>query len=239
MNDIFQIAGVGLLQARERLEGIGTNAASASLTGYRRQVTTAASFDALLEPDATADVPMPPMSTRVDLRAAGITATGRALDVAIEGDDLFFGLTDGTRTWLTRAGAFELNSAGALVGERGLSVLGTQGELQLPGSDVAVAADGTITRQGIVVGALQLFRPLDKTSLHPAGGALLSAPEGFVPAESDNNRVRPGALEGSNTDAAQEMIDLVALSRQFESLSRVVQTYDDMLGRTIQKLGDL
>jgi flagellar basal body rod protein FlgG len=68
---------------------------------------------------------------------------------------------------------------------------------------------------------------------------LLSAPQGFVPAESDSNRVRAGALEGSNTDAAQEMIDLVALSRQFESLSRVVQTYDDMLGRTIQKLGDL
>jgi flagellar basal body rod protein FlgG len=34
------------------------------------------------------------------------------------------------------------------------------------------------------------------------------------------------------------MLDLMTLSRQFESLSRVLQNYDEALGRVIEKLGE-
>jgi flagellar basal body rod protein FlgG len=35
------------------------------------------------------------------------------------------------------------------------------------------------------------------------------------------------------------MISAVGVSRQFEALSRVVQAYDDMLGRSIEKLAEV
>jgi flagellar basal body rod protein FlgG len=56
---------------------------------------------------------------------------------------------------------------------------------------------------------------------------------------ADAIRIRSGTLEASNTDATREMLSLMTLSRQFESLSRVLQSYDDLLGRTIQKLGEV
>lgn len=242
MTDIFQIASVGLFDGHRRLEAISTNAASATVTGYRRQIPSSREFDIGLLQQATdpaSVISTESPRTLVDLRAGGITTTGRALDIAIERDDVFFALTDGRDTWLTRAGQFHLNESGVLIGERGLSVLGVQGDVRLPGADVEVSADGRITHNGVVVGALQLFRPVDATSLQSAGGALLAAPGGFVPAEAENNRVRSGALEASNTDPGREMVDLMALSRQFESLSRVVQSYDEVLGRTLQKLGEM
>jgi flagellar basal-body rod protein FlgF len=237
MSDIFQIANIGLLDTRQRLEAISTNAASASLTGYRRQVVTGRVFDAALAASG-ADTAIP-SSPQVDLTAGSMIATRRPLDLAIETGGAFFALTDGTRTWLTRAGSFQLNEEGVLVGERGLRVVGAQGDLRLPGGDVQVGADGHITHDGVVVGTLQLFSPVDPTSLQASAGALLLAPSGTTAVSADSVRIRSGTLEASNTDAGREMLGLMTLSRQFESLSRVLQSYDDLLGRTIQKLGDV
>lgn len=243
MSDIFHIASVGMLEGKQRLEAISLNAASASLPGYRRHVVVGGSFDTMLAAPGNAAAAesidaQGAAAHRVDLRPGATMATGRALDLAIEGDDLFFALTDGVQTWLTRGGSFHVNEAGALVGEGGLRVLGQSGEMHLPGSDVEIAPDGRITQQGVIVGTLQLFRPNDLSSLQAGQGALLIAPQGVQPAEAGAGRVRSGALEASNTDSAREMLGLVALSRQFEALSHVLQGYDQLLGRAIEKLGE-
>lgn len=246
MSDIFQIASVGLLEGRQRLEAISQNAASATLPGYRRHVATAGAFDAALAgPEAATStevarsLPHGNLQFGVDLKSGAMIATGRALDVAIDAQDLFFALTDGTQTWLTRAGSFHVNEEGVLVGERGLRVVGTQGDVRLPGNDVTVEADGRITHQGLTVAALQLFQPSNQASLIASQGALLVSLEGIQPAEAGAGRIRGGTLEASNTDASREMLGLVAISRQFESLSRVLQGYDEALGRAIQKLGEV
>jgi flagellar basal body rod protein FlgG len=247
VSDIFQIAAVGMLEGKERLEAISQNAANASLPGYRRQVVSGHSFNAaLLNAAPTDSASLATIDTtqriahQVNLRRGATLSTGRALDVSIDPDDLFFALTDGTHTWLTRGGAFRIDDGGVLVGERGLRVVGTQGgDVHLPSSDVQVEADGKITHQGETVAALQLFRPAAGSSLFAASGALLEAPAGVEPAEQSAVRMRGGMLEASNTDNTREMLGLIELSRQFEGLSRVLQSYDEMLGRAIEKIGGL
>ena len=169
----------------------------------------------------------------VDLRPGEPIATGRALDLAIEGDDLFFALTDGVRTWLTRAGAFRLDAEGVLVGENGLRVVGRDGDVRLAAEDVEVRRDGQVLHEGVAVAALQLFRPAERAALRAAGGTLLSAAGGLLAAEPGAGRLRSGFLEASNADAARDLVELVALTRQFESLARVGQGYDELLGRAI------
>ena len=251
MSDVYQLASIGMLDGKQRLEAIGLNAASASLPGYRRHVVVATAFQAALaaehEPTpASTDVtkllasPLADSARtvlhHVDLRAGAITATGRALDLAIESENAFFMLTDGARTWLTRAGSFRVNAEGMLVGEGGLRVVGTQGDVHVPNGEVEVAPDGRILHDGVAVAALQLFEPNDRVALQAGPGSLLSAPAGVHVV--DTARVRSGALEASNTDAGREMLGLMMLSRQFESLSRIVQGYDEALGRAIQELGE-
>jgi len=250
MSDIFQIDGIGLFEGKQRLEAISQNAASASLPGYRRHVVTGRAFDAALATSSASPAQAPSQqapsqapsqqapSQQVNLHPGSMMATGRPLDVAIDPQDLFFALTDGTQTWLTRAGAFRVGEDGVVVGERDLHVIGMQGDVRLPSSDVTVEADGRITYQGATVAELQLFKPTEPSSLLAAQGSLLSAPSGMEPAQKGEVRVRGGTLEASNTDAASEMLELMTLSRQFESLSRVLQNYDEALGRVIEKLGE-
>lgn len=233
MSDAGRIAAIGMHLSQARLDAIGANAASATLPGYKRQVVAAVPFDAVL-----AQAGAPATSRAVNLRAGELVETGRALDVSIDSEDLFFAVTDGERTWLTRSGAFQLDPQGVLSAANGMRVVGVQGELQLPASDVLIEGDGRITRGGSILGQLQLFRVEDRSSLRPASGTLLDATQGMQPVDASQARVRAGTLEASNTDAAREMIDVTALARQFESLSRIVQGYDELLGRTIQKLGE-
>jgi flagellar basal body rod protein FlgG len=246
MSDIFQIAAVGMLDGKERLQAISQNAANASLPGYRRHVVTGRAFDAaLLDAPATDSASLPTidaaarMAHQVNLRRGPTIATGRALDVAIDSDDLFFALSDGLRMWLTRGGAFRRNEEGVLVGERNLRVVGVDGDVRLPAGDVVVEADGRITQHGATVAALRLFRTAEGASLFAANGALLEAPGGIESAEPGTARMRGGMLEASNTDNAREMLNLIELSRQFEALSRVLQGYGEMLDRTIERLGGL
>jgi flagellar basal body rod protein FlgG len=239
MNDLFQIAGIGMADGRQRLEAIGQNAASTALPGYRRHVVSGSPFAALVAaaPDTRAAAEVAAGAPiHVDLQRGALRSTGRGLDVAIDADDAYFALTDGEHTWLTRAGAFALDDDGVLVGEGGLRVVGAQGDIRLADTDVEVGADGRITRQGETVATLSLLRPSDPRALVAAQGSLLDAPGGTEPAETA--RVRGGMLEASNTDATREMVDVVSLSRQFEALSRVVQGYDELLGRTIDKLSE-
>lgn len=238
MSDLYTIASIGLLDGQQRLDAISRNAASASVPGFKRQVASQRSFTSALTRNESA-VPAPAAPSRVDLRAGAIVQTGRALDVAIETSDLFFALSDGAQTWLSRAGAFHIDATGLLVGERGLRVQGTGGDIRLDNADVEIRSNGQIMRNGVAVAALQLFAPIEPTRLAPDGGALLMAAEGMLPAEFGSVRLRSGALESSNAGSGTEMVDLLALSRQFESLIRVTQGYDELLGRTIQKLGEI
>jgi flagellar basal body rod protein FlgG len=246
MTDIFQIAAVGMQEGKQRLQAISQNAANASLPGYRRQVVTGRSFDSTLLDGAAAQSPSLTaidaslrLAHQVNLRRGATLATGRALDVAIDSDDLFFAVTDGERVWLTRGGAFRRSDAGVLVGERDLRVMGVDGDVRLPAGDVVVEADGRITQQGATVATLQLFRPADAAAVVAANGALLESPGGIEPAEPGIARMRGGMLEASNTDNAREMLNLIELSRQFEALTRVLQGYGEMLDRAIEKLGGL
>jgi flagellar basal-body rod protein FlgF len=233
MNDLFQIASLGFQDGRQRLEAISQNAASTRVMGYRRRVVAGAGFQSVLGAVATSGA----QPASINTQRGAIVFTGRPLDVAIDADDAFFALTDGQRTWLTRAGAFTLDDSGVLQGEGGLRVVGTQGDVRLLSADVEIGADGRITQQGQVVATLQLFRPGEPRSLRAAQGTLLTTSAGTQPV--NDVRLRGRSLESSNTDTTQEMLGTVALTRQFEALSRIVQAYDEILGRSIEKLGDL
>jgi flagellar basal-body rod protein FlgF len=236
MNEILQITSVGMLEGDRRMEAIGQNATSASLPGYRSHVISGKTFAEAfsgLAPGDVADVR--DVMPSVNLQRGAEIATGRPLDVAIEADDAYFALTDGTHTWLTRAGAFHVDASGRLIGEGGLRVMGVDGEINLPAANVTVETDGRLTLDGTTLATLQLQKPSAGSRLVAAQGTLLMAQGGTQPAVGA--ALRSGALEGSNTDSAHEMIDLMGVARQFEALSRLLQGYDEVLGKAIERLG--
>lgn len=157
-----------------------------------------------------------------------VAATGRNLDVAMQGNAwLAVQARDGTEAY-TRAGSLDVTSDGTLVNRSGLSVLGEGGPITLPaGSEVQIAGDGTITARApngsiTPVGRLKLVTPAEP--LQRGDDGLFRAAGGDALPADPAARLQDGALEGSNVSAVETMVAMISASRHFELQMRSMQT---------------
>lgn len=172
--------------------------------------------------------------TSDDLSEGSITQTGRVLDVAIQGKGWFSVMrADGTEGY-TRNGSFRIDQNGFLQTASGLSVMGGSGPITIPPeSIVSIADDGTISimSDNLIPGA---STTLDRLKLSkPAEDSLMRTPEGLfitkdgsqIPAAEDV-KVTSGALEGSNVNIVSAMVNMIALSRQFDVQMKVIHSIE-------------
>lgn len=157
-----------------------------------------------------------------------VAATGRNLDVAMQGNAwLAVQARDGTEAY-TRAGSLDVTSDGTLVNRSGLSVLGEGGPITLPaGSEVQIAGDGTITARApngsiTPVGRLKLVTPAEP--LQRGDDGLFRAAAGDALPADPAARLQDGALEGSNVSAVETMVAMISAARHFELQMRSMQT---------------
>lgn len=167
-----------------------------------------------------------------NFQAGALMQTGRTLDVAVRGKGFFTVQTvDGNEAY-TRAGNFEIDSEGQLT-LNGLPVLGDGGELVLPPyRDLSIGNDGVIsvTPQGggavLEVGRLKLINP-EAGELTKGLDGLFRMRDGEEADASEEVVVASGFLEGSNVSAVDELINTMALSRNFELQVRLMKTADE------------
>jgi flagellar basal-body rod protein FlgF len=130
---------------------------------------------------------------------------------------------------LTRDGRFTLNEDGRLVTMDGLPVLGEGGPIELaPGEAISVASDGTIT--GSISGQLDVMRIV--TAPVESNGSNKLRPTG--PLQPVTGTVQQGALEASNVNAMQVMVELIEAGRHFEAYQKAMQASDEADGRLNQ-----
>jgi flagellar basal body rod protein FlgG len=55
--------------------------------------------------------------------------------------------------------------------------------------------------------------------------------------EVQNSQIRQGALEASNVNPIEEMVNLIDALRSFESCVKIVQSQDEMDSKAVNELG--
>ena len=130
--------------------------------------------------------------------------TDNPLDLALQGDG-YFNVDVGGETLLTRDGHFTLGDDGFLRTSGGMSVMGQGGAIEIPqGEAVSITSDGQII--GSVSGHIDTLA-LSRGPARPTGGNLWEA-AGLM--EIADPKVIQGALEGSNTNPMQAMVELIS-----------------------------
>ncbi len=253
MDPALKAAATGMQAQQTRVEVISNNLANVNTTGFKR---SRAHFEDLLYQtvqDATtvdgADASTTPAIQvgrgtrlaavqRVELQGT-IEQTGRPLDLAIEGPGYFqVTLPDGT-TGYTRDGSFTISDQGVLVNNAGYTLL--------PG--ITVPTDATeiaISRTGVVsartslgtdpveIGRIELARFTNAPGLRAIGQNVLvetaasGTPITGFAGDAGFGRVLQGALEGSNVEIVQEMVDMITAMRAYEINSKAVQSAEQM-----------
>jgi flagellar basal-body rod protein FlgF len=149
------------------------------------------------------------------LTPAPIRETGEPLDLAIEGEG-FFAVQTPQGVRFTRNGQFAASAAGTLVDQLGNTVLGRDG------APVTVGGDGRVRPGEVGTFAVE--------GAEKVGDALFAG----AGAGAAAGRVRAGALEGSGTDPARSMVDMIASFRALEAGQKAIRTIDETLGRAVQ-----
>ncbi|MGC3998566.1 MAG: flagellar hook-basal body protein [Anaeromyxobacter sp.] len=258
MKDVFGVTLVSLQQDMGRVDRIAQNLANASTPGYKREVATVRPFAEAVDAaraagerapvglagavDATAG-----LQVLTDARPGTLRMTGQPLDVALEGDG-FFEVETPAGPAYTRQGDFRVDASGRLVTAAGNPVMGLNGPIQLTTTTPVIDAAGritepratsTLTAAGQPVGQLKVVRFEHPGALPRLGAGLLAGGPGMTVVPEGGAQVRQGALENSNVSAMHELVELMQAMRHFESMTRVAQGYDELLGNAIRKLGDL
>ncbi len=167
--------------------------------------------------------------------------TANPTHMLIEGSGFFqIRLANGDLAY-TRDGSFELNNQGQVVTNSGYTL---EPAIQVPtnatkitiGNDgtVSVAIPGQTNEQN--VGQIQLAVFSNPGGLAAQGGNLFretgssgTATIGTPDAEGFG-KITQGFLEGSNVNVVEELVNMIAAQRIYETNSKVISTADRMLG---------
>jgi flagellar basal-body rod protein FlgG len=246
MQEVMGVMLGALRQDTARVERIGVNLANALTPAYQREIVVAeptrvgseGGFARLVsaagvdEGGALADV-----QVLRDARPGTLKATGQAYDIALASEGYFEVATPQGPAY-TRRGQFQLDAQGRLVTLQGWPVMGLDGEIR-PGSGTpSVQANGQIRNGDKLVGQLRIVQFDAPGALrHLDAGYFASVAPGTLLPEA-RVALKQGFLENANVSHSHEMVDLMRTMRHFESMTRVLQGYDDMIGGAIKKLGD-
>ena len=221
----------GSLKARSfELDVVANNLANASTVGYKPDQPFFAVFN-----KAAGRGRQLPLSgylndggvfaeTGVVTEQGSLKATGRSLDVAIQGN-AFLSVQTAAGTRVTRDGRLQLGLNGQLEAMDGSPVLGKNGQpitVDPKNGNIAISADGTVQQANQTLGQLDL-KAFEKPGALKRMGALRFDSTGANEAPI-NATVAQGHLEESSVDSASTMIEMIRLNRLYEMSMKVAST---------------
>ena len=226
-----------------QLNVIANNLANANTVGFRAD-------SALIESENGAgsqtDTRHAAKMTRTysDFKPGPMIPTGRDLDVAIDGKGFIAVQTKEGKEGYTRNGNLHINAEGLLVTSQGDLVLGDGGIISIPQAQkininsrgaIAVQVAGQSANDIVTVGNLKLVEAqVDKLEKGP-DGLFYTVGDGEAKISQDV-RLVPETLEGSNVDTVKAMVDLIDLSRTFEIHTKLMKMIEDNALRSNQTL---
>ena len=158
-----------------------------------------------------------------------------ATDLAIDGDG-FFELRGPAGTFYSRNGQFTRDDAGRLVGPSGFVLQAAAGgDLIVEEADFTIGRDGAVTVADRIVGQVAIATFDAASAFAGPSGLIGAAPDAVSTAAAPS--LRQGFLESSNVAMGDEMVALMEAVRRAETGQRLVNVYDDLLGRVVTTLG--
>ncbi|EGV30533.1 flagellar basal-body rod protein FlgG [Thiorhodococcus drewsii AZ1] len=254
MNQALWIAKTGLDAQQTRMSVVSNNLANVNTNGFKkgRAVFEDLIYQTIRQPgaQATQEAQLPSglmlgagvrtVATEKLFGQGGFVQTENSLDMAIEGRGFFQILMPNGELGYTRDGTFQLNANGEVVMSNGYAL---QPGLVVPENTqaITVGKDGTVTAQlpdqaaPVQLGNIQLADFINPAGLQPVGENLYletaasGAAQQANPGQNGVGSVLQGALETSNVNMAEELVNMIETQRAYEVNSKAIAAADSML----------
>lgn len=254
MNPAMWISKTGVQAQDAKLQAIANNLANVNTVGFKRDrvVFEDMFYQIDLPPGAQIDDDTVAPSgvqlgngtrvvgTQKVFTVGSLQTTGQSLDVAIVGQGFLQVQQANGDIAYTRAGQLQLDADGRIVNAHGLPLLP---EIVVPVNAKSIIIGGNGVVSALVgdnpipdeLGQLTLATFANPTGLLALGDNLYAetaasgAPEEGVPGDDAFGKLKQGALEGSNVQVVEEMVDMIAAQRTYEMNTKVLSAADNMM----------
>jgi flagellar basal-body rod protein FlgF len=234
MDRVIYVAMTGAREVTRQQAAVSHNLANISTQGFRQELSVFRALPVVGEGAKTRAFVLE-TTPRTDFTQGAIMQTERPLDVALRGSGWIAVQGGDGKEAYTRMGHLQVSQNGVLQTTTGLNVLGDGGTLAIPpDQDILIGKDGTISTVPIgrdlnavsIVGRIKLTNPAE-TSLVRGDDGLFRQDNGQPAAADANVNLVSGALESSNVNPAEALVNMVSLSRQFEMNMRILRAAQD------------
>ncbi len=248
-------AYTGMVHQQKRMDTITNNLANATTTGFKREGLSSVSFREMLGikikdltvPYLNEGIGQLSLGTKIgenytDYSQGSFKETENTYDLAIQGDGFFvISYTDkhGNQSLkYTRDGEFTTDVDGTLRTLEGDYVQGESGDIVIPpgAAKVDINVHGEIYADEEYIDTIQMTDFEDYNYIKKFGENLYELVDGGVEKEAEG-RIYQGYLEMSNINVVNEMVEMITISRAYESNQKLIQTHDSMLEKSVNDIG--
>lgn len=218
------------------------NLANVNTTGFRGDMTNAQAVYLPSGGGISARAQAADSQDSANMDAGANVATGRDLDIAMNGDAMLaVQATDGTEAY-TRRGDLQVAESGLLTTGDGLPVMGDSGPVTLPPADsvrvdntgaVWIVPRGGDANQPQKMAQLKLVSAKGSKIQKGDDGLFHVANGGALPSDPDA-RLTSGTLEGSNVSVTKTLTDMIDASRAWETQVKMLAGAKEMDTSTAQ-----
>ncbi|MES9943744.1 MAG: flagellar basal-body rod protein FlgG [gamma proteobacterium symbiont of Ctena orbiculata] len=255
------IAKTGLDAQQTNMSVISNNLSNVNTTGFKRdravfndliyqnlrQVGAQSSENTELPSGLMVGTGVRVVATQKEHSQGNIVQTGNSLDVAIQGKGYFQVLHPDGNIVYTRDGTFSLTADGNIVTPNGYEL---QPAMTVPsnatsltiGSDGVVSALVSGNNTPTQIGQVELAYFVNPQGLEPIGDNLYretNASGGVstaIPGTDSTGTLIQAALESSNVNVVEELVNMIETQRAYEMNSKAISTTDEMLSYVNQQL---
>lgn len=234
MDRIIYLAMTGAREVTQQQAAVTHNLANISTPAFKSELNT---FKALPVVGDGAKTRAYVLETTpgADLASGALQATGRNLDVAVQGQGWIAVQDASGQEAYSRMGDLQLSVNGILQNGAGQAIMGDGGPIAVPpDQQILIGKDGTISTVPLgqnhkavsVVGKIKLVNPQEGDLVRGDDGLFRLQSGQPAPAADDVN-LAVGSLETSNVNAAESLVKMISLGRQFEMQMRVLTAAND------------
>ena len=248
----------GLVNEQNRMDIMTNNLANASTVGFKKEGSTSQAFSDIfaykvkdtsvgVENIQRIGINNPGVKigeNYTDYSQGSFRITNNTFDLALSGEGFFaveyMNNAGEIDTKYTRAGNFTLDIDGFLMTKDGDYVLSSNDQrIQVDTlNDAKIDENGNIYQDGRLVAKIKVVDFQDYNYLEKYGDTYYQPVEGAELTES-NAKVISGYLEMSNVQVVTEMVNMISITRAYETNQKIMQTYDASLEIAVNQLGKL
>jgi flagellar basal-body rod protein FlgG len=254
MSQALWIAKTGLDAQQKRMAVISNNLANVNTTGYKKsraifedllyqnikQVGSQSTQDTRLPTGLNLGTGVKTVATEKLFTQGNHVETGNPLNLEVQGRGFFQVLMPDGSLGYTRDGGFHRDEQGQMVTSNGYLI---QPSITIPEDalTLSIGTDGVVSvvqpgsASPTQIGNIQLADFINPAGLQPVGqniyleSASSGSPSISDPGLNGTGTVTQGALESSNVNVVEELVNMIEAQRAYEMNSKAISTADKML----------